>query len=134
MKNNNYICYVPYLRNSIAYDHDFCYTCVKWEYLQAFFFFFLIFIFLAVRGVRRQKMAQDEKLHPKFLLFGLLWREGGQGWKCKKESKMKNINYICQVPYIRNNIAYDLDFWYTCVKWYLKAFFSFSQNFDFSGL
>ena len=23
MKNNNYIHHVPYLRNSIAYDHDF---------------------------------------------------------------------------------------------------------------
>ena len=29
MENNNYICHVPYLRNSIAFDHDFWYTCVK---------------------------------------------------------------------------------------------------------
>ena len=29
------------LRNSVAYDHDFWYTFVKWWYLQAFFFSFL---------------------------------------------------------------------------------------------
>ena len=34
MKNNNYIHHVPYLRNSIAYDHDFWYTCLEWWYLQ----------------------------------------------------------------------------------------------------
>ena len=57
---NNYILYMPYLRNSIAYDHDFWYTCVKWWYLQVLFFiyFFYIFIFWTVKG---QKMAQDDK-------------------------------------------------------------------------
>ena len=29
MKDKNYMCHVPYLKNSIAYDHDFWYTCVK---------------------------------------------------------------------------------------------------------
>ena len=29
MKNNNYMCDMPYLRNSNAYDHDFWYTYVK---------------------------------------------------------------------------------------------------------
>ena len=29
MKNNNYICHVPFLRNSKAYDHDFWDTGVK---------------------------------------------------------------------------------------------------------
>ena len=29
MKDNNYIRYMPYLQNSIAYDHDFWYTFVK---------------------------------------------------------------------------------------------------------
>ena len=28
-EKNNYICHAPYLRNSIAYDHEFSYTCVK---------------------------------------------------------------------------------------------------------
>ena len=34
MKNNNYMCHVPYIRKSIAYDHGFWYTCVKLWYLQ----------------------------------------------------------------------------------------------------
>ena len=65
MKNNNYICHMPYLKNSIAYNHDFWYTCVKWRYLQSccfFFFMSFIFIFWAVRGVKRQKIAQNEKV------------------------------------------------------------------------
>ena len=65
MKNNNYVPHVPYLRNSIAYNHDFWYSCVKWWYLQDFFFhfsfFFYIFIFWAVRGVKGQKKVQDNK-------------------------------------------------------------------------
>ena len=103
MKNNNYIHHTPYLRNSLAYDHDFWYTCVKW-YLQVcfffpfflnfkrfcllhfisresyiiwwsfmvhlceiiifpgiFFHFFKILIFWVVRGVKGQKMVQNEK-------------------------------------------------------------------------
>ena len=38
---NNYICHLPYLRNSIVYDHDFWCTCIKWWYLPAFFSFFI---------------------------------------------------------------------------------------------
>ena len=64
----------------------------KWWYLQAFFFFiFFNFDFL---GFYR---------------------------KCKKYPEMKINNYICHAPYLRNSIAYDHDFWYTCVKsWYLQ--------------
>ena len=36
----NYICHVPCLRKSIAYNHNFCCNSVKWWYLQAFFSFF----------------------------------------------------------------------------------------------
>ena len=61
MKNKNYICYVPYLRNSVAYDHDFWYTCVKWWYLQEFFSVFQSFVFLVVRGRKGQKMFQNDK-------------------------------------------------------------------------
>ena len=49
MKNNNYICHVPYLRNSIAYDHYFLYNCVKWCYLQGLFKFFWNFHFFVLR-------------------------------------------------------------------------------------
>ena len=30
-ENKNYICHTPYLRNSRAYDHDFCCTCVFFQ-------------------------------------------------------------------------------------------------------
>ena len=52
---NKYICHMPYLRNSTAYDHAFCYTIVKWWYLQVVFsfFFFFILIFQAVREVKK---------------------------------------------------------------------------------
>ena len=46
----------------------------------------------------------------KFSYLGLLGEE-----KRKKSPKMKN-NYIRYTPYVRNLIAYDYDFWYTCVK------------------
>ena len=61
MKNNNCIRYVPYLMNSIGYDHDFCCTCVKWWYLQKFFSVFKFLIFWVVRGVKGQKMVQNDK-------------------------------------------------------------------------
>ena len=91
------VCCAPYLRNCTSSDHNFWYTYVKWWYLQGVFFnFFLILIFWAVRGVKGQKVAQ----------------------------KMKNNNYICHVLYLRNSVAYDHDFWFTCVKWwYLQVFF-----------
>ena len=35
---------------------------------------------------------------------------------------------------LRSNIAYDHDFWYTCVKWwYLQVFFAFFWSFIFLG-
>ena len=53
MKNNNYICHMLYLRNSIEYDHDFS-RC------------FLLFIFFGLlggwgEGGKGQKMVQDDK-------------------------------------------------------------------------
>ena len=58
---NNYICHARYLKNSIAYNHEFWYNCVKWWYIQVFYLFFEIFIFQAVRWVKGQKTAQNEK-------------------------------------------------------------------------
>ena len=46
---------------------------------------------------------------------------------------MRNNYYIYHTPYLRNRISSDHNFWYTYVKWYLWVFFSFFQNFDFSG-
>ena len=71
---NNYMCHAPYLRNSVACDHDFLYTCDKWWYLLVFFFLFFVFclfffffifskllIFWVVSGKKGQKMAQNNK-------------------------------------------------------------------------
>ena len=59
---NNYICYVPYLRNSIAYDCDFSDICLKWWYLLVFFSqFFKIWVFRVVRWVKWQKTVQNDK-------------------------------------------------------------------------
>ena len=75
MKNNNCMCHVPYLRNSIAYDHDFCYTCVKCWYLPVFFsFFFEIFIFgadSAKNGPKLQKILSHSVSQELYLI--LFW-------------------------------------------------------------
>ena len=47
---------------------------------------------------------------------------GGGGLKGKKWPKLKNNDYIPHTPYLRSSIAYDLDFWYTCIKWWRKKF------------
>ena len=56
--------------------------------------------------------------------------------KGKKLLRMKNNNYIiCHTPYLRNNLAYDHDFWRTCVKsWCLQVSDSCYWNFHFFGL
>ena len=62
MKIKSHNSHSPCLRYSIAYDYDFWYTCVKRWYLQVFFFIlFKILIFWVVSGVKRQKMAQNDK-------------------------------------------------------------------------
>ena len=54
---------------------------------KLFFHFFKIFIFWAVRGVKGQKIAQNEK-------------------------QQLNPLHVS----LRHSITYDHDFWYTCVK------------------
>ena len=83
----------------------FSYSCIKWWYLQAFFHFFEILIFLVFRGLKGQKMVQNDK--------------------------KKNVRWS---PYPRNHTSYNCHLCCTFVKWYyLQAFFSFFQNFDFLG-
>ena len=57
---------VTHHRNSIAFNHNFWNTYVKRWYLQAFFCLFGRLIFGFVRGVKGQKISQNEKqqLHP----------------------------------------------------------------------
>ena len=61
MKNKNYIRHAPYLRNSVAYDHNFWYTCVIWWYLLTFYSYFTDFDFLGCSWGKKPKMAQNNK-------------------------------------------------------------------------
>ena len=56
-------------------------------YPSVFFSFFKILIFWVVRGLTVEKITQNEKQQ-----------------------------YIHHAPYLRNSIAYDHDFWDTCVE------------------
>ena len=104
IKNNNYMCHGPYLRNIIAYDHDFWYTCVKWWYLQDFFSFFEIFISWDVRWVKGQKIAQNKNC----ICHDPRWQK----------------NPACCTSHLKSHISYDCHLRYTCVKWwYLQGFF-----------
>ena len=94
--------YPPYLWNCTSYDHVFCYACKMMIYPGVFFFFFFFkLIFGAATVVKGQKITQNKnlKLH---------------------------ISHV--ISYLPNIIAYDQDFWYTCVKWwYIHTFFHFTK-------
>ena len=62
MKNNNSIRHGPYIMNSITYDHDFWWTCVKWWYLQALFSLFWNFYFLGKLGGKWAKSSPKWKI------------------------------------------------------------------------
>ena len=72
MKNNNYIQHMPYLRNSIAYDHDFRCSCLKWWCLQVLFLIVL-------------------KFFSKFCFSGLLGGQGEGGVMGKNVPKWQKI-------------------------------------------
>ena len=138
---------MPYLRNSIAY------TSVKWWYLHVFFFIFSKFWnFWLLVGVKGLKMAQN---HKKLCLLCFISQESYIIWLSfmvhlskmiissgvlfhlfkilRKWSNMRK-NYVCCTPCLRNHTSYDHHLWCASVKWYyLRHFFSFFQNFDFSG-
>ena len=101
------LCHTSYLRSHTSSDHNFWFTCVKLSYLQAFLLLFSsIFIFCSVSWVKVQKSS------PKW--------------------KIKITSVLCHIS--RTILAYDHDFWYTCVKWwYLQAFFSVFKYFYFLG-
>ena len=61
MKNNKCIRYAPYLRNSIAWDHEFGTHVWNDDITKCFFQFFKILIFRVVRGVKGQKTVQNDK-------------------------------------------------------------------------
>ena len=57
----NSVRHALYLRNHTSYECEFCYTCVKWWYLQMFFSFCSELIFRVVWRVKGQKMMQKDK-------------------------------------------------------------------------
>ena len=92
----NFVHHGPYLRNHASCDCHLWYLC-KMVISPGGFFIFI-----------------------KFGFFGLLGRKKGKKWP-----KMKSNTYIRYTPDLRNCIAYDHDFWHTCVKWwYLQTFVS----------
>ena len=46
---------------------------------------------------------------------------------------MKNNNYICHMPYLRNSLAYEHDLLHLYEMMISPDVFSFFQNFDFPG-
>ena len=84
---------MPHLRNSIAYDHDFWYACVKYNIFWHFFHFL------------------------KFWIFRLLGGSKGKKWP-----KMTKRSVYCALD-LRNHTSHDLHLWYTCVKDNISSFF-----------
>ena len=127
MKNKSYICHIPYLRNSMAYDHNF------WYLQMIFFHFFRILIFWVASGKKGKKWPKMttnchitychlwytfvKMISPLFFFFFQIWifwvvrRRGGS----KKWSKMTK-NYVSRAPYLRSHTLYDCHLWYTRVK------------------
>ena len=151
---------MPYLRNSIAYNHDFWNTCAKWWCLRGFFHFFKILIFWVVSGVKVQKMAQNDKklclLHSisqeayiiwlwflvhvwnddifryffSFFQVVIFWDISG----VKGQKMTQNGKKFCLTLCLRNCASYDCSVWCTYAKWwYLQQSFSYFQNYHFFG-
>ena len=102
---------MPDIRNSIPYDHDFWYTCVKWWYIQAFFSVCQSFDCLgcycgkrAKNGSKWQKNMSVELLQA---FFSFLLNFEFLGFKSKRaENSRKWQTFFClswsvsQEPYI----------------------------------
>ena len=59
----NYVHHTPYLKNHLSYDGNLWYTFVKWWYLQMLFFIFYKILFSGLlRSIKREKMAQNDKI------------------------------------------------------------------------
>ena len=66
-------------------------------------------------------------LFSKILIFWVVGEVNGQ----KNSPKWQEI--VFRTPYFRNHASYDRHLWYTSIKWYFQAYFSFFKSFDFSG-
>ena len=147
MKNDSYLRHTRYFKNSIAYFNDFgdgVFRCFFFFFFFFFlFFFFFFFMFQAVRAVNgaktgpiRQKILSvmlhiSATIHHMilfmvhickmmtsagfFFIFSKLLFSGSRG--VGKRAKKTQNDKKCLTLYFRNNILYDCDLWYTCVKW-----------------
>ena len=135
---------MPYLRNSIACDHYFWYTCVNEDISRCCFQFFKILIF-QVFQVRGQETVQNDKKFCQscfiscepyimwlsfmvdlckmiisagvFFSFSKFWFSGSiWGLKDKKCSRMTKYS-VCRTPYLRIHTSYDCHLCLKCVKW-----------------
>ena len=89
--NDNYVCCTPYLSNHTSHDHVFCYTSWKWWHLQRFFSFFLILVFLIVRGREGEGGGNRAENGPKWekILSHSVSRELYLIWLCFLEHMCK---------------------------------------------
>ena len=137
MKNSNHTHHVPYLRNSIAYDHDFWYTCVKCDISSSFFLYFHFSGWYLLNGPRWQKklcllyfISQEPyiiviyvhlctmmiSLGVFFFIFSKFWFSGLlNSGGCKMIQNEKKICLLCFTS--QESYIYDFHLWYSCVKW-----------------
>ena len=109
--------------------------------------FFKFLIFWVARGIKVQKMVQNDKklfrscsisqeayimvvIYGTILtfLFSRLWLD----WKGKKWHKISKIS-VCRTLYFRNHISYDLYLWYTCMYKRIISPGIFIPFFDFDN-
>ena len=115
---------MPYVRNSIAYDHDFWYTCVKWWYLLVFF---SSFFFWCWEGGNRAKTGfwytcvkwylQEFFSH----FFKILIFQVFQSSSINAKRKFWGVPHLLHICVI---FTYYLDKieWIKCLKWWLQSY------------
>ena len=123
MENNNYICYMPYLRNSVAYDHDFRYFC-KMIISPGVSSFVFNFHFLGCYGVKGQKMVQNDKTFCR-------------PCSISQESYIIWLSFMIHIYRMTRSPGF-FSLWLSfmvriCRMPRSPGFFSFFQNFDFLG-
>ena len=125
IKNENYICQVPHLRNSVVYDYNFWCTWVKLWYLQVLW-----------KGKKQLKIKNENYIHHvPYLRNGIeydhdFWYSCLKWWYLQvfisffgvvsgvKGQKMgQNSKKVCHVLYLRKHTSYDFYLWYTYIKW-----------------
>ena len=128
------VCHAPYLRNRTSSNHNFWYNCVKWWYLQVFFHFFRNFIFWDYRGVKGQKITQNEKWQ--WHLSRAIPQEQYSPWSlflvqlCKMMVSPGDflifVKFSIFIPRISGPVPHMNVVFGTCVKWwYFQQFFFF---------